>query len=461
MKECDLLIKGAHVYTPDDAGIADIVVKDGKICMTGAADAYSAREVIDGTGLIAMPGAIETHAHMLLPFGGTQTMNDFYTGTLAGAFGGVTTLIDFADQEKGKTAVSALDMRMEQALGKCVTDFSFHSTLTDITEETLQEIPQLIDRGITSFKFYTIYDNLKISYDDMLRAFRVLAKNNVLATVHAEDDDIVQHATDSLIQAGKTDTRYFVESEPDECERTAVGKIIDIVRETGASALIRHVSSAAGAQLIENAQHNGVPIYGETCPQYLYLTSKVYELPNGRDYIVHPPIRTQADQDQLWDTLQHGTVFTIGTDDCGFYLKQKHVSDKFYEVPGGLPGIETRVPILYELAVKQHSMGIPRFIELVSTAPAKLYGLYPQKGTLLPGSDADIVLFEPDTPTVISASAMHENSDYTPFEGFQTNMRIRRSIVRGKTITEDGTVCAEPGYGKWLCRNHPDFASLK
>lgn len=449
-----LLIKKVHAYGPKDMGIVDIAIDGEKITNIQREIPTDGDLVIDGTDKIIIPGVIETHAHMLLPFGGTQTMNDFYDGTLSGAYGGVTTLIDFADQKKGFSIYDALSNRIRQAENKCIVDYGFHLTLTDINKETLSAIPDLVNKGFTSFKFYTTYSNegLYVSDRDLKKAFKVIARCNALATVHAETETMIMESTNRLLREGHTDISYFFKSNPNESEAAAIYRMVQIAKETGVRLLIRHISSKSGAEIVEQAQKEGFPVYGETCPHYLYFTREVYSGDKGSEYIVYPPIRGAKDKEYLWKLLQGNAELTIGTDDCAFYLEQKHISDKFYEIPGGMPGIETRLAVMYELGVMQRQIDIQRLACLISEIPAKLYGIYPQKGCIRVGSDADLVVINPRSEHVITANKLHEKSDYTPFEGLQVHMNIDEVISRGRRIFVDEKCTVEAGSGRLIHR---------
>lgn len=450
----DLLLKNAHVYGPEDLGITDIGISDGKISRIGSCSG-TARRTLDCRNQMVLPGAIETHAHMLLPFGGTRTLNDFYEGTKAGAFGGVTTLIDFADQVRGGSALEAFDTRMKEAEASAV-DYSLHCTLTDISEAALDAIPDLIDRGVTSFKFYTAYSDsgLYLEPEAMERAFAAVALHGALATVHCEDEEQILLETNRLIDEGKTAISHFSESRPDQSEEIAIARVIDLARKTGAKLLIRHVSSEAGARLIEEAQKRGQTVIGETCPHYLMFTRDVYTDEEGGLFICNPPIRGEVDRDALWRALKSGVKFLIGTDDCSFCLAQKRVSDKFHEVPGGMPGIETRVPIMLSEGCSRRKIGMEHMVHMLSTDVAKLYGLYPRKGVIAVGSDADLMVVE-KTPWVITASQLHGRSDYTPFEGLQVDYGVDKTISRGEIIVEKGNFFGRRGAGRFLKRSLP------
>ncbi len=452
----DIVLRNVHAYGPEDLGVLDIALQDGKIAAMGKNLAVSSQEEIDAAGLIALPGLIETHAHMLLPFAGTQTMNDFYDGTQSGLHGAVTCLVDFADQKKGASVYDALEKREQQAKDS-VVDYSFHITLTDINEETLQAIPKLIDQGYVSFKFYTTYSDggLFVPEDDMRRAFSVIAKHGGLATVHAEREEPIVQATKQLIEEKKTSWAYFPNSKPPLSEAEAIETVIALAKETNCPVLIRHISSEEGMALVETAQKEGVSVFGETCPHYLFFTDDVYKKQNAADYIVHPPIRKEKDKQALWRALQSDVVLTIGTDDCAFYKRQKRNSDKFYEVPGGMPGIETRFFVLYELGVAQGKIDHSRFACITSSYPAQIYGLYPQKGCLAVGSDADIILLDPAKQTKITAELLHEKSDYTPFEGFEASVELVSVFEKGRRVLQEGKCLAQKGDGQRILRKNP------
>ena len=453
----DLLIRGAEIYAPQALGISDIAVKDGRIAAVSPRLEGTAARTIDAGGLTAIPGLLETHAHMLLPFGGTQTMNDFYDGTRAGLYGGVTTLIDFADQRKGCSIFEALEERMALALPQCAADFSFHCTLTDINSSTLQAIPVLIERGFSSFKFYTAYreSGLLVPYGDMKRAFQVIASHGAIATVHAENEDQIDQAAAALKAAGKTECHCFLDSRPVDSELSAIRELISLARETGVKLLVRHVSSAEGARLIAAAQEEEMEVYGETCPHYLYFDEAVYTQDHPGDYIVNPPIRTAADREGLWNVIANGAKFTIGTDDCAFYLAQKRASSRFDEVPGGLPGIETRLAVLHELGVRTGRIDMRQLAELTSYYPAQLYGLAGRKGRISEGADADIVLLDTACGYTLTAGALHEKTDYTPFEGLPVHVRAIYTVAGGQVLVEDGRDRAVPGAGRLLRRGIP------
>lgn len=453
----DLVIRGVHAYAPEDLGIVDVAVSGERIAEIAPNISGNAERTLDGTGKILIPGLIETHAHMSMPFAGTKTMNNFFDGTRAGAFGGVTTLIDFAQQINGISLRGSLRDRLEEAKDRCAVDYGFHITLTGTDAQTLAEIPSLCEDGYTSFKLHTTYKGggLYIDTKGLEQSFAAIAACGGIATVHAENDDMIQAAMDRLIAQGKTDAVYFPEYKPDEAEAEAVDRCIRIAEQTGCRLLIRHISSQEAAHSILAAQRRGSPVYAETCPQYLAFTREVYTQENGRDFILHPPIRGAEDREAIWEAICSGIKITLGTDDCGFYRSQKRMFTTFYEVPGGLPGIETRLMATYGLGVDSGRISLPRLVDMASTMPAKLYGLYPKKGVLQAGSDADMVLLNPEKKTVIHAENLHEMSDYTPFEGMEASVALEKTFLRGKTIVDNGQYLGCAGDGILLKRGLP------
>lgn len=450
----DLLIKNGHVYAPQNLGVLDVAVAGGKIATLGSFLEQEAGEVVDATGKLVFPGLIETHAHMLLPLANAVTKNDFYSGTVAGAFGGVTTLIDFADQKKGRPPLEAIEKRMAQASEKAVVDYSFHCTLTDINTETIRQMAEIVELGITSFKFYTIYkdDGLYVDDGEMLLAFEKVAELGALVTVHAENEAIVRRQTEELKSKGMVSPGYYPLSKPAISEVEAIRRVLLLAGETCVPVLFRHVSSAGGVRAIKEARSLGQEVYGETCPHYLTLTNDVYQRADGRNYIVHPPIRENKDLNGLWEGIIEGHIAVIGTDDCAFTKEQKMFSDLFYEIPGGMPGIETRLAVMYHEGVNKGRISIEKLVEITSTNVAKIYDLYPQKGVIQVGSDADLVVFDPAREVEICSDNLHDMADWSPFEGWKVQGSVVVTVSKGKIIVRDNEFLGKAGAGSFLAR---------
>jgi dihydropyrimidinase len=451
----DLIIKNGHVFAPEDLGVIDIGIKNKKIIALSSDLGKEAHEVIMADGKLVLPGLIESHGHMLLPFGGTITKNDFYEGTKAGAFGGVTTLIDFADQKKGELPLTAIEKRMKQAEGKATVDYSFHCTLTDINQETLRQIELIMNMGITSVKIYTTYKNEGLCVDDgeILAAFQKIAELGGIVTVHAENETIINRATSELKSKGQISPMYFPLSKPRVSEEEAIYRVLLLAKKAEVPVLIRHVSSAEGVRAIEEAKKSGQKVYGETCPHYLTFTSQVYQRDDGRNYIVHPPIREDKDLKELWQGIRKGVISVIGTDDCAFTTEQKRLSDAFYGIPGGMPGIETRLSIMYTEGVYKGQISMEQLVKVTSTNVAKLYGVYPQKGTIKVGSDADLIVYDPLPENVIKAGNLHGKSDWTPFEGWKVRGKLDLTLAKGKVIVRGDEFLASAGEGCFLKRS--------
>ena len=450
----DLLITGGDVFAPDPLGRVDLGIKDGRITAIGDLGEQSASETIDASGKLVFPGLVESHAHMLLPQARATSIHDFYSGTVAAAFGGVTTLIDFADQKAGRPAMEAIAARLAQAAGQAVIDYSFHCTLTDISRETLAEIETVMDFGISSFKFYTIYRSAGLYVDDggLRQAFRRIGELGGIATVHAENDGICSRETADLLSRGLVSARHFPASKPAIVEAEAVQRVLLLAREARVPLVIRHVSSRAGLAAIQRARADGQEAYGETCPHYLTLNQSVYDGLDGANFICHPPLRRDDDSLALWQGIRRGDISLIGTDDCAFSRAQKKQAANFAEVPGGLPGIETCLPLLYSLGVRQNRLTMPELVAVCCTNPARHYDLYPRKGAIQIGSDADLVVFDPDKAWQVRWQDLHQKSDWSPYEGWSLTGKTASTISRGKVIVKGEEFFGQAGDGQLLKR---------
>jgi len=450
----DLLITGGEVYAPQPLGVADVGIRDGKIAAIGRLGEQTAAERVPADGKLVFPGLVETHAHMLLPQAHGTSRHDFFSGTVAAAFGGVTTLLDFADQRRGRPAMEAVAARMAQAEGKCVIDFGFHCTLTDINRETLAEVETIMDFGIPSFKFYTIYREAGLYLDDgQLRdAFRCLGRLGGLATVHAENDSICERETAQLLRQGLTAPRYFPASKPAIVEAEAVQRVLLLAGEAGVAVVIRHLSSRDGVAALARALESGQDVAGETCPQYLLLDEEVYGGSNGAWFVCHPPLRREADREALWRGITTGEISLIGTDDCAFSREQKNRAANFAQVPGGLPGIETCLPLLYTRGVSQGRMTMTDLVRSCCTEPARRYGLYPRKGALQVGADADLVVFDPDRQWQLRWQDLHQQADWSPYQDWPLRGKTEMTVSRGRIIVRGDQFLGHAGAGRFLKR---------
>ncbi len=450
----DLVIKGGKIVTASDVFEADIGIKDEKI--VEIAKDLKGDEVIDASGKLVMPGMIDGHTHMAMPFMGTFSSDDFETGTKAAAFGGVTTIINFAIQEKGKGLKDAIEVEDAKARVKSFIDYAFHVAVTDMREDVLAEIPEVMKEGVTSFKLFMTYEGLMVTDDVLLEVLDVVSKNGGLVGVHAENYYMIKFLTKRLLAEGKTAPIYHAYSRPNCCEEEAVGRACLITQLIGGRLYIVHLSTAEGLARIEEAQNKGVKVYAETCPQYLLLDESLYNEPDfgGAKYVMSPPLRKEKDRVALWNGLRKGSIQLIGSDHCPFFMETQKImgKDDFTKIPNGAPGVETTLPLLFSEGVVKGRITVNKLVEVFSTNPAKLYGLYPKKGCIAIGADADIVILDPKKEVTLSVDILHQNVDYTPYEGWKVTGYPVTTIVKGKIICNGGEFFGEKGYGEYLPR---------
>ena len=454
----DLVIGNGTLVTAADTFQASIGIRDGQIA--AISHDLSAEQVVDAAGLLVLPGFIDPHVHLDMPTPAGNSSDDWFTGTRAAAFGGTTTLIDFVEPEQSETLLHALDARRKRAAEKAVIDFSFHMTLDRTDDETLAEIPAVISAGLTSFKCYTTY-SMRLDDAQLLSALYAVGNAGGLTIVHSENDAIVNRLRADLIAVGKTEPRYHPLSRPAESEGEAVERVLALARVAGAPVLIVHVSTQLGVEAIQRVQAHGQAAFGETCPQYLLLTDEAYSAPGfeGAKFICSPPLRKTEDQNALWDVLGSGAFRVLGTDHCPFfYHGTKNLGrplddpPPFTLIPGGIPGIESRPSLLYTYGVRTGRLSLNRWVDFCSTGPAQTYNLYPRKGALVPGADADIVLFDPRKPVKLSAQFLHENVDYTPYEDFELTGWPVKVFSRGELIIENGEYVGAAPRGQYIAR---------
>jgi dihydropyrimidinase len=454
----DLVIQNGTVVTAADTFQADVGVQDGKIATIGTA--LTGTEIVNAKGLLVLPGFIDPHVHLEMPTPVATSSDDWFTGTRAAALGGTTTVVDFVEPEPGESLSKALEVRRSQAQKKAVIDFTFHMTLDRVDDDTLAEIPAVIDAGITSFKCYTTY-SMRLNDAQLLSALKTVGQVGGLTIVHAENDAIINRLRADLIAAGRTEPRYHPISRPAVSEGEAIERVIALAQVADARVLIVHVSTQLGAEAIERAQQRGQTIYGETCPQYLILTDELYASPGfeGAKYICSPPLRKVNDQTALWDVLSNGAFRVVGTDHCPFFyhgIKNlgRPLDDPppFTQIPGGMPGIESRPALLYTFGVRTGRLTPNQWIDTCATGPAQTYNLYPRKGALVPGADADIVLFDPEKRVTLTSNVLHENVDYTPYDGLELTGYPVKTYARGQLIAEEGDFVGEDHHGQFIVR---------
>lgn len=453
------LIRNGRVVTAVDDYVGDILVEDETIALIGRRLDAAADRVIDATGKLVLPGGVDPHTHMELPFGGTMSSDDFRTGTIAAAHGGTTTIIDFAVQYKGQSLTEALDNWHKKADGKPAIDYSFHLIVTDLPDERLPELKRLIhEEGVTSFKLFMAYPGVFLVDDGTIfKAMTAAAEAGGLICMHAENGIVIDVLVKRALAEGKTAPKYHALTRPTTAEAEGTARAIAIAEIAGAPVYIVHLSCFDALQKVKHARDLGLPAFAETCPQYLFLDYSLYEQEGfeGAKYVMTPPLREKWNQDELWKGLRMDDLQVISTDHCPFCFKEQKELGKndFSKIPNGGPGVENRLSLVYTGGVTAGRISLNRFVELVSTAPAKLFGLFPRKGTIAVGSDADIVIFDPNAEMTISARTHHMNVDYNAYEGMKVKGVAETVLSRGKVIVDKGQYVGRPGEGRFLKRS--------
>jgi dihydropyrimidinase len=453
------LIKNGRIVTAVDDYVGDILVEDETIALIGRRLDAGADRVIDATGKLVLPGGVDPHTHMELPFGGTMSSDDFRTGTIAAAHGGTTTIIDFAVQYKGQSLAEALDNWHKKADGKPAIDYSFHLIVTDLPDERLPELKRLIHQeGVTSFKLFMAYPGVFLVDDGTIfKAMTAAAEAGGLICMHAENGVVIDVLVKRALAEGKTAPKYHALTRPTTAEAEGTARAIAIAEIAGAPVYIVHLSCFDALQKVKQARDLGLPAFAETCPQYLFLDYSLYEQEGfeGAKYVMTPPLREKWNQDELWKGLRTDDLQVISTDHCPFCFKEQKELGKndFSKIPNGGPGVENRLSLVYTGGVTAGRISLNRFVEVVSTAPAKLFGLFPRKGTIAVGSDADIVIFDPNAEMTISARTHHMNVDYNAYEGMKVKGVTETVLSRGKVIVDKGQYVGRPGEGRFLKRS--------
>jgi dihydropyrimidinase len=452
------IIKNGIVVTATDTYRADIGIENGVIAGIGSDLPAQDAEVIDAKGCYVFPGGIDPHTHLDMPFGGTVTKDDFESGTIAAAYGGTTTIIDFCLTQKGKSLESAIKAWHAKSKDKAVIDYGFHLQIVEMNENVLNELPKVIDReGITSLKVFMAYKHQFQADDETLFRTLLAAKElGALVMVHAENGDVIDFLVKKALAEGNTDPIYHALTRPPQAEGEATGRAATLTELANSQLYVVHVSCAEAAQKIAEARSRGVDIWGETCPQYLVLDQSYLEKRDfeGAKYVWSPPLREKWNQDVLWNALRTGQLQTLGSDQCSFdFARQKELGrDDFSKIPNGGPIIEDRVSILFSEGVKKGRITLNQFVDLTSTRAAKLFGLYPKKGTIAVGVDADLVLFDPTVERVISAKKHHMAVDYNAFEGMKVTGEPISVLSRGEFVIRDKQFVGSPGAGQYVKR---------
>src|SRR5437764_9774756 len=451
------IIKNGRIVTAVDDYNADILIEDGTVAMIAKSITADADKVVDATGRLVIPGGIDPHTHMELPFGGTAASDTFETGTRAAAHGGTTTIIDFAVQSKGQSLREALDTWHRKADGQTAIDYGFHLICTDLPDHRMPEMTKCIDEGVSSFKLFMAYPGVFLVDDGTIfKAMQMAGGNGGLICMHAENGVVIDVIVKQALAAGHTAPKYHALTRPTKAEAEGVHRAIALAEIAGTSVYMVHLSCDDSLQEVTRARDMGVPAFAETCPQYLFIDYSVYAPPGveGAKYVMTPPIREKWNQEKLWRGLKFNDLQVVSTDHCPFCMKEQKELGKndFSKIPNGGPGVEHRMSLVYNGGVAEGRISLNRFVEITSTAAAKIFGLFPRKGTIAIGSDADIVIFDPNEERTISAKTRAMNVDYSCYEGMTVRGVTKSVFSRGELIIDDGKYVGRKGQGQFLKR---------
>ena len=452
-----LILQGGTIVTDVKSYKADVRIENEKIAEIGADLFKGGDEIVPINGCYLVPGGIDTHTHFDLDVGTTITADNFETGTKAAIVGGTTTILDFATQSKGNTLNDGLREWHDKSRGRCYSDYGFHMAITDWNDTTSKEMEDMINEGVTSFKMYMAYkDTLQVDDGIIFKALKRAKELGVLIGFHCENGDIISELINEFKDNNQLSPKYHQLSRPSDVEVEATYRLMKIAKTANAPVYVVHLSSKDALEEVKKARLDGVKVYTETCPQYLLLDDKLYDLDGfeSAKYVMSPPLRKKADNEALWKALEEGDIDAIGTDHCSFnYKGQKDIGvNDFSKIPNGGPGVEHRMGLLYTYGVKEGKISMNKFVELTSTKAAKLFGMYPQKGSIEVGSDADIVVIDPEMKNIISAENQTQNTDYTPYEGYEVDCQFRHVFLRGIEVIKEGKLTVEHPTGKYIVR---------
>jgi dihydropyrimidinase len=460
----DLVLKGGTVVSASDTFVGDVGIKDGRIAAIGTIDAKGAKSV-DARGKVLVPGGIDVHTHFDMPFMGATTADDFTSGSTSAVFGGTTTVIDFAIQQKGQALRQALDIWHGKAEGKSAVDYAFHMIVTDLPEKQVKTMDDMIKEGVTSFKLFMAYPGIFMSDDaTIFRALQRTKENGGMVCMHAENGGVIDVLVQQALAAGRIEPKHHALTRPMSAEAEATRRAIALADMAGVPIYFVHLSAGDAMDEVRSARERGQAVFAETCPQYLYLSYEDYERPGfeGAKFVMSPPLRPKGNEERLWKGLVRNDLQVVSTDHCSFCMKAtptkpgKELGKKdFSKIPNGAPGVETRMLLLWD-AVQKGKLTPNRFVDVTSTTPAKLFGLYPRKGAIMPGADADIVVLDPKAKTTFSAKTHHAKVDYNPYEGMTVSGAVAEVFVRGRHLVSGKKFTGNLG-GQFLRRAPRSF----
>lgn len=455
----DLVVTNGTLVTAEASVQADLGISAGAIAAIG--QGLAGQSAIDASGMLVIPGAVDEHVHLQMPVGEFCSSDDFYTGTVAAVCGGTTTVIDFVEPGPDQRLVDALAARRAEADGRVVADYALHMTLSRADAESLAQVPDCIGAGVSSFKLYMAYQGLRLDDGGLLRVLSTLGGLGGRGLVHAENHDAIVHLTDLALSEGRTGPENHPGTRPAVMEAEAIHRLLALASVTRTPLMVAHLSCALGLEAVRAARARGQRIWVETCPQYLLLDEVEYRRPgfDGAKFVMAPPLRARADRAALWAGLASREINTVATDHCPFFYETQKSRGRgdFSRIPGGAPGIETRLALLYTHGVRTGRITPEQWVEVCCTEPARRFGLAPRKGTLAIGADADVVLFDPECARVLTAPELHQNVDYCPYEGWEVRGYPRLVLSRGEMIVHEGQFVASAGRGRFL---HTSPASL-
>lgn len=451
-----VLIKNGNIITATDNYVADILIEGETIKAIGKDLNVTADEIIDATGMLVMPGGIDPHVHLDMPFMGTYSSDNYETGTRAALYGGTTTVIDFILQKQGNSLQSALQEWKGRSDDNCVGDYSFHMAVTDFNDDTKNEIKHFIEEeGITSFKTFMAYKGaLMIDDRQMIGLMEEVKKCGGLINVHATNGDMIDYLIAKHKAEGKLSPLYHYLSQPEITEAEASERFVDMASYTGCPGYIVHLTCEGALNAVRNATRRNQKMFVETCIQYLIIDASLYEREDGAKWVMSPPLREKKDQETLWAGINQGLVQVVATDHCPFMWEQKLMGkDDFSKIPNGHPAIENRMELLFSEGVNKEKITLNKFVEVSSTNAAKIFGMFPKKGTIAVGSDADIVLWDANEEHILSASTHHMNVDYSGYEGWQVKGKVKKVLLRGKLAIDNNECKVQKGFGKFVKRS--------